>query len=120
MQTVLKNVSAADVSVYFVWLPCIRSDSKDEAIKRVSEFSDSRVHNYWDEGRLTGNAWQARLGLSTFAWDVYFLFDRSAVWQKPAPQPVFWMHQLGGVTKAPFLNEKEFETQLKKALAETK
>ena len=114
MQTALMNVNSKDVTAYFVWLPCMQSDSKDEAARRVSEFHDPRVRNYWDEQRITGNAWQERLGLSSFAWDVYFLFDRSASWQKAVPQPTFWMHQLmGAKDKAPFLDEKEFESRLK-------
>jgi hypothetical protein len=98
----------------------IRGDSKNEAVERVSEFSDARLHNFWDEKRITGNAWQERLGISSFAWDVYFLFDRSASWQKPVPQPTFWMHQLSGVDKAPFLNEKEFESRVKTMVANKK
>jgi len=120
MQTTLKNVSGTDVAVYFIWLPCIRTDSKKEAVERVSEFHDPRVRNYWDEERITGNAWQHRFGLDSFAWDVYFLFDRSATWNKDVPQPTFWMHQLRGVDQAPYLNQKEFEVRLKTLLAGTK
>lgn len=121
MQTSLKNVPANDVAAYFIWLPCIRTDSKTEAVDRISEFHDPRVHNYWDEERVTGNAWQERLGLSSFAWDVYFLFDRSTSWPKDVPQPTFWMHQLmDAKDKAPFLDQKEFESRLKEMVGSKK
>ena len=118
MQTTLKNINSSDVVAYFIWLPCIRSDSKEEAVARVSEFDDPRARNYWDESRLTGDAWQQQLGLSSFAWDVYFLFDRSASWQKGAPLPTFWMHQLSSaMNKGPYLDQKQFEAQLKTLVA---
>jgi len=118
MQTVLKNTNSTDVASYLIWMPCIRTDSRNEAVLRVSEYQDPRVHNYWDEERLSGEAWKERLGLPSFAWDTYFIFDRSVVWQKSVPQPTFWMHQLGGALgKAPYLDEKEFESRLKALLA---
>jgi hypothetical protein len=121
MQTSLKNVTGNQVVAYFVWLPCIRSDSRNEAIQRVSEFDDPRVHNYWDENRVTGTAWQQRLGLPSFAWDVYFLFDQSTTWLKEVPQPTFWMHQLSSAQgKAPFLDEEQFQSQLKTMVAKKK
>jgi len=121
MQKTLKNENSGDVVVYFIWLPCIWTDSKDEATKRVTEFQDPRVRNYWDENRFTGTAWQQRLGLPSFAWDVYFLFDRSANWEKDVPQPTFWMHQLRiAKGKAPFLDESQFESRLKTMVANTK
>ncbi len=121
MQTALKNVNSKDVVAYFVWLPCIRTDSRNEAVTRVSEFHDPRIHNYWDEKRVTGTSWQERLGLPSFAWDVYLLFDRSATWQKEVPQPTFWMHQLmGAQDKATFLDEEQFESHLKTMAADTK
>ena len=121
MQTALKSVESDEVVAYFIWLPCIRTDSKQEAIERTAEFHDPRVHNYWDETKVTGTAWQQRLGLPSFAWDIYFLFDRSATWQKDVPQPNFWMHQLMGAEgKAPFLDEKEFQSHLITMLEEKK
>jgi hypothetical protein len=116
MQTTLRTVNSEDVVAYFVWLPILRSDFRNDALERASEFQDPRVRNYWDENRITGTAWQHRLGSDSVAWDVYFLFDRSTAWQKEVPQPTFWMHQLRGIDKAPFLNEKEFQTRLKAML----
>jgi hypothetical protein len=53
------------------------------------------------------------LTLDRTAWDVYFLYDTNAEWDKGTPAPDFWMHQLGGVTKAPMLNKNDFEAKLK-------
>ncbi len=116
MQTTLKNIESNDVIAYFVWLPILRSDFKKDAIERATEFQDPRVRNYWDENGITGTAWQRRLGFNSVAWDVYFLFDRSVNWEKEIPQPTFWMHQLRGIDKAPFLNQQEFQSRLKSML----
>ena len=116
MQTALKSVSSDKVVAYFVWLPILRGDSRDEGIERVTEFQDPRVRNYWDEKRITGLAWQQRLGLDSVAWDVYFLFDHSVIWRKDVPQPTYWMHQLRGIDNAPFLNEEEFQLHLKRMI----
>jgi hypothetical protein len=60
------------------------------------------------------------LGIDRTAWDVYFLYDSNAGWNKETPTPAFWMHQLGGVTKAPMLNKSDFEAKLRELLASTK
>jgi hypothetical protein len=116
MQTTLRSITSDDVVAYFVWLPVMRSDFRNDAIERESEFVDPRVRNYWDEEGLTGIAWQKTLELDSLAWDIYLLFDQSITWEKDAPKPSFWMHQLRGVDKAPFLNEEEFQARLKMTL----
>ena len=41
-------------------------------------------------------------------------------WDRATPAPAFWMHQLGGVTKAPRLNKEEFKDKGKELLASVK
>lgn len=120
MQSVLKNVPDDRLRAYIVWLPMFPRDSRSWAQTRSNEFSDPRVSYYWDGGRLTGEDWGKVLGMDRTAWDVYFLYGSNADWNKGTPTPAFWMHQLGGVTKAPQLNKSDFETKLKELLASTK
>jgi len=75
---------------------------------------------YWDGSRLTGEEWNKTLGINRTAWDVYFLYGSGSQWDGAAPAPSFWMHQLGGVTKAPHLNKQEFENKVKELLASVK
>lgn len=117
MQSVLKNVTDDRVRVYIVWLPMFPGDSRSWAQTRSSEFSDPRLSYYWDGGRLTGDDWGKALGIDRTAWDVYFLYGSKTEWTKGTPAPAFWMHQLGGVTKAPMLNKTDFERKLKELLA---
>ena len=75
---------------------------------------------YWDGGKLTGEEWPKTLGLNRTAWDVYFLYGPGIEWNGMAPAPSFWMHQLGGVTSAPHLDPKEFQSKVKELLASIK
>ena len=34
------------------------------------------------------------------AWDIYLFYDRGALWGEHPPEPVDWMHQLGGGRRA--------------------
>lgn len=120
MQSVLKNVPDDRLRAYIVWLPMFPGDSRSWAQTRSNEFSDPRLSYYWDGGRLTGEDWGKALGIDRTAWDVYFLYGSNAEWNKGTPVPAFWMHQLGGVTKAPMLNKSDFETKLKELLSSSK
>lgn len=106
-----------NITTVIVWLPCIRTDSRFAALEQSDSFRDPRVQYYWDFARATGYAWQSTLGLETFAWDVYFLFDRGVPWADPPPKPTFWMHQLSAVReKAPAWDPAVFTARLKDVL----
>lgn len=120
IQSVLKNVPDDRVRAYIVWLPMFPGDSRSWAQTRTNEFSDPRLSYYWDGGKATGEDWGKALGIDRTAWDVYFLYGANAAWNSGTPAPDFWMHQLGGVTKAPMLNKNDFEAKLKELLASRK
>ena len=120
MQSVLKDIPDSRLRAYIVWLPMFPGDSRSWAQTRSDEFRDDRLSYYWDGSRLTGGEWGKTLGIDRTAWDVYFLYGSRSQWDGTAPQPSFWMHQLGGVTKAPHLNEQEFEDKVKELLASVK
>ena len=116
MHKVLKNIPDDELRAYIVWLPMFPGDSRDWAKTRSGEFSDRRLTYYWDGNRLTGQQWQKVLGTSRTAWDVYLLYSAEIQWDKEPAAPNFWMHQLGGVTNAPRLDEPGFEAKVKELL----
>ncbi len=120
MQNVLKEIPDQRLHAYIVWLPMFPSDSRSWAQTRSDEFKDDRLSYYWDGSKLTGEEWNKTLGLNRTAWDVYFLYGSGSQWDGAAPAPSFWMHQLGGVTKAPHLNKEEFKNKVKELLASVK
>jgi hypothetical protein len=75
---------------------------------------------YWDGEKLTGKEWQKALGTKRIAWDIYLIYGAQSKWDKMLPAPDFWMHQLGGETTAPTLDEAAFEAKLKEILNQTK
>lgn len=73
---------------------------------------DSRALHYWDGSGVTMQEWRKVIGIDEDAWDVYFLYDRSAEWTGDLPPtPVLWMHQLGGVAPEHHLDPDAFAAQ---------
>jgi hypothetical protein len=117
MKTVLKDIPDDRIRAYFVWLPVFGGDFRGESRKLSKAFPDPRVTYFSDPGSLTGSLWLHVLQTGTeTAWDVYMLYGADAEWAQEPPMPDFWMHQLDGVTKAPLLNEEEFEHKLREML----
>ena len=116
MQGVLRNVSDKRVKATIIWLPMFPGDSRRWAVKRTKEFADKRLTYFWDEDRITGKKWQHTLDIGATAWDIYFLYRTDAKWHDSPTLPDFWMHQLGGVRKAPRLDARKFERELRKLL----
>jgi hypothetical protein len=121
MVKTLKDVPDNRVQAYIVWLPVFGGDFKGASQERSKSFTDERVKYFLDPDSLTGELWKPVLQLSDdIAWDVYLLYGPDAKWDKEPPQPDFWMHQLGGVIKAPRLNQAAFEAKLKEMLSTVK
>ena len=116
----LKSVTDDRIRAYIVWLPIFGGDFKGEAHKLSKSFADTRVSYFLDPESLSGNLWEEVLKTQReIAWDVYLLYRPAAQWSEQPPLPDFWMHQLGGVTKAPRFDEAEFKATLKAMLNET-
>jgi hypothetical protein len=117
----LKSVTDERVRAYIVWLPIFGGDFKGEARKLSNSFRDRRVSYFLDPESETGKQWERILKTErVIAWDVYLLYGPDAEWKEEPAQPAFWMHQLGGVTKAPTFDEPAFRANLKKMLDEMK
>ncbi len=71
------------------------TDNFESAIRHESVFSDARVMQLWDPGRIFGRLLSQTLKLSIpIAWDVYLLYPPEHPWNTEIPPaPEFWMHQ---------------------------
>lgn len=117
----LKSMTDDRVKAYIVWLPIFGGDFKGEAHKLSNSFRDKRVSYFLDPTSETGKQWERVLKTDRLiAWDVYLLYGAAADWQDDPPLPDFWMHQLGGVTKAPTFDQPMFTAKLKRMLDEMK
>ena len=117
----LKNVTDVRVRAYIVWLPIFGGDFKGEQRKLSRGFGDRRITYFSDSESHSGKLWEQVLKTQRLiAWDVYMLYGPDAKWGEEPPLPDYWMHQLGGVTKAPRFNEEAFRAKLKEMLGEIK
>jgi hypothetical protein len=96
--------------VLVVWEPVLKSDIAAPLSGVLAQFSDRRVTQYWDPGRLISadlvrsvNETPARYGFEEslppgfVAWDVVAVFARSARWEGDLPVP---LHYDGPVVQA--------------------
>ena len=96
---------------YVVWVPKKGATEKDVGVA-TRVVPDARALHYWDGSGATMKQWQQVVGLNEDAWDVYFLYDRSAKWTGDLPpKPRFWMHQLGGLDESKYLDPDIFAAQ---------
>jgi hypothetical protein len=104
----LEQRRQADVRLYVVWVPMLGAE--EGHVPEASRLaSDPRVRQYWDGGNVLGAGYRPVLGLDDTVWDVYLLYGPHQVWDEAGPpKPVFWMHQLHGITQAPTLDATKF------------
>jgi hypothetical protein len=98
-EKVLDKIASDKLKAFVVWTPRYPGDNRAKALASMKLVSDGRALHYWDGTRWLGKHYGQALklpGSRTFAWDVYFVFDAGATWEKVPPVPVEWMHQLGG------------------------
>jgi hypothetical protein len=106
VQSIMREVPSGTFKSYIIWLPALPSDTRQDAAVAATEFSDERIKSYWDGDMKAANAFGKSLKISSFAWDVYLLYDRGVKIKKDNPaDPKFWMHQLSLVgDRAPMLD----------------
>ena len=95
---ILEAVKNTNLKAYVVWTPVLQEDDRQAAIKAVQRVSDDRATHFWDADKSLGFLLGKTVVLPRqrkLAWDVYFVFDRSAKWDEAPPEPTDWMHQLG-------------------------
>ena len=95
---VIEKIEDDDFAIYVVWTPVLGTDDRASTADASDSVPDDRATHYWDGatalGELYGEAVELPRGRS-LAWDIYFVFDRDAEWQRDVPAPASWMHQLG-------------------------
>jgi hypothetical protein len=103
------GLKSQKLHAYIVWVPMLDGDNADVARLEASLYPDRRISHYWDDGGKMMHDLGVTLGVKD-AWDVYILYD------KKAKAPTFWMHQLDGVTAAPFLDSAKLRDKAEELL----
>lgn len=112
----LEREPSKDLAVYAIWVPELGATEKNVS-GAVALVPDKRARHYWNADDSLGRAFGAVLRTPATAWDVYLLYPRGARWAAASPpKPIFWMHQLSGVTNAPHLDPDVFRDHVVGAL----
>lgn len=114
---VLDTIKDPSVRVFIAWVPILASDRHAPDGDTLSLAQDKRTTHFWDVKGKLPVLFQKTLNLFPHpAWDVYLIYPPGAKWEQEPPKPVYWQHQLGGVTTAPQLDGKLFAEKLRKVL----
>jgi hypothetical protein len=98
-EKVLDRIASDNLEAFVVWTPRYFGDNRAKALASTKLVGDKRATHFWDGTGWLGKHYGKALklpGRRAFAWDVYFVFDADATWGEAPPEPVEWMHQLGG------------------------
>lgn len=80
-----------------VWIPMLDEDSMPEIERVAPEFGRDGLEQFADPKRSAGHLVAESLGgTDSVAWDVYLFYGPDARWTDGPPEPVDWVHQLGG------------------------
>ena len=97
----LTDFPEADIGVSLIWIDMLPTDNRKAADKIARGFRDPRLRHFHDSRtHLAGNAFRGDIVKRGPAWDIYFFYDKDAVWKDAPPNPVEWWHQLGGGDRA--------------------
>lgn len=104
-QNILGKVLSAELRLYAIWIKRLKRDVRASCDSAI--FGDPRASVFWDGNQIMGK-WFARAeGLTSVAWDTYYLYGPEAKWGA-APSPLV-------ASGFPVVN---FRTDLRKYLGE--
>jgi hypothetical protein len=120
-ESVLETIDSADLQVFSVWEPILRTDDESSAWKARSLVDDERVEHFWTGTRDVGHLFAPAIDLANEpAWDVYLVYPKGVEWKDAVPRPVYFQHQLGGRLPAEKrLNGEKLAAALREALDES-
>jgi|GEM_PF-1141506 len=92
--------------------------TEQEARNSTSLIDNPHVLHYWESSGIIGRLFQERMGIKSYAWDMWFIYGPKARWDgRLPPEPDFWMHQLPSLPPAKYLDAKEFAARARSMLS---
>jgi hypothetical protein len=112
--TVLDAVKTPLIRVYVAWVPMLATDRGGPDEETCSLVSDERAAHFWDAETRLSKLFAGVLALPEGypVCGVYLMYAPGPTWGKEPPAPVYWQHQLPGVT-APQLDGEAFAGYLR-------
>ena len=94
-ETIITQFPDADIAASIVWIPILDKDSIEAALPSVKFLRDKRFQHYYDQDQIVGKEIANHIGWDGHvAWDIYLFYEPHVDWNKIAPKPTYWMHQL--------------------------
>ncbi len=76
------------IRVFVVWEPVLPTDWIAPSTASLARVPDSRVQQYWDEGRLLSKA-MGEKDNSSIVWDSVAVYAPGALWNGTPPKPFY-------------------------------
>ncbi len=102
LDEIMQSIPGKRLRSYVVFVPMMDEDDRFAAVIAAGAHDDPRTTFFWDPAVTTGNAWKELVGISTPAWDVYFLYDTDATFDDGPNMPETWMHQHSAIAGPEF------------------
>lgn len=103
-----KTRNDPDLKAFIFYVPTLGA-KEDDAARAVRLMQGDDIRHYWDPEGESGRKIQDALGIDVYAWDVWLVYGRDAVWaKKNPPAPAYWEHQLAGLPHDSFLQPNRF------------
>lgn len=97
-----------DLKAFVLYVPTLGAE-EHHAARAVRLMQGADIRHYWDPQGGSGRKIQEALGIDMYAWDVWLVYDRNALWAEDhPPAPAYWEHQLSGLSRDNFLNPERF------------
>ncbi|MER3427241.1 MAG: hypothetical protein C4334_03935 [Pyrinomonas sp.] len=113
----LAKINSDDLRLYVVWVPALPTDDEGKVPAAAMRLTDGRVRHYWDAHGEMRTIYQRLMNMREPAWDVYYVYDRSAEWGAEPPKPNYYTHQLRSLPPEFMLNGDKLSSKVNELIA---
>jgi len=98
-ETLLKDVSGANMRVFVVWEPVLATDLAAPSTATLRRVSSTRASQYWDKGRALSHV-MGEHDRASVVWDYIAVYPPGAMWNEAPPKPTYSGHPVADVTSS--------------------
>src|SRR5712692_9650144 len=88
VEKILRDHPDPGLHIFVVWEKVLWSDLAPPTDGALARISDPRVTQFWDRSRRLSHA-MGEVDRASLVWDWAGIYDRTAQWTAPPPEPVF-------------------------------
>src|SRR5580692_3537784 len=84
----MEELAGKPVQTFVVWEPVLPTDWSSPSNAALRRISDSRVTQFWDEGRLISHS-MGEHDRRSVVWDYIAVYAPGAIWEDSPPQSLY-------------------------------